>query len=220
MQQDQTRIFLPGFGARAVSYSEGLPQGWHALQPPPLSITRGRLEALVGWLAAEIARRPRPAIVAGHSMGAALAILVAARNPASVSDLVLIAPAGLPLTKPVRASAADFMRQLGTGTHRIRDTAGAAAELVAAPRSAVRLARTLRRLDLREEMSRVRQQGTPVTVIGCDSDTLTPPRHCRETAELLGASYQELRLDGGHVWMFSRWHSLANALDTATASAS
>ena len=65
-------------------------------------------------------------------------------------------------------------------------------------------------------MTRIRRQGTPVTVIGCDSDTLTPPHHCRKTAELLGGSYKELHLDGGHVWMYGRWPSLANALDTAT----
>jgi hypothetical protein len=34
-----------------------------------------------------------------------------------------------------------------------------------------------------------------------------------------GASYKELHIDGGHVWMYGRWASLANALLTATASA-
>jgi pimeloyl-ACP methyl ester carboxylesterase len=219
MQQGQTRIFLPGFGARATSYSEGLPPGWLALQPPPPSATRGYLDALVDWLAGELDRRQGPALLAGHSMGAALAILVAARDPASTSGLILIAPAGLPLTKPVRASAADLVRQLGTGTHRIRDVTNSAAELAAAPRSTVRLIRALRHLDLHDEMTRIRRQGTPVTVIGCDSDTLTPPHHCRKTAELLGGSYKELRLDGGHVWMFGRWPCLADALDMAMAPA-
>lgn len=218
MQPGQTRIFLPGFGARAASYAEGLPSGWLPLQPPPPSVTRGRLDDLVVWLSEELVRRPRPTIVAGHSMGAALAILAAARHPHCISRLVLVAPAGLPLTKPVRESAADFVRQLTTGTHRIRDAANAAAELAAAPRSTFRLIRALRRLDLREEMALIRRQGTPVTVIGCDSDTLTPPRHCREIAELLGGSYRELRLEGGHVWMFGRWPSLANALESATGS--
>ena len=218
MQPGQTRIFLPGFGARAASYAEGLPSGWLPLQPPPPSVTRGRLDDLVVWLAEELVRRPRPTIVAGHSMGAALAILAAARNPHCISRLVLVAPAGLPLTKPVRESAAGLVRQLSTGTHRIRDAADSAAELAAAPRSTFRLIRALRRLDLREEMALIRRQGTPVTVIGCDSDTLTPPRHCRDMAELLGGSYRELRLDGGHVWMFGRWPSLANALESATGS--
>jgi pimeloyl-ACP methyl ester carboxylesterase len=218
MQQGQMRIFLPGFGARAASYAEGLPSGWLPLQPPPPSVTRGRLDDLGVWLAEELVRRPRPTIVAGHSMGAALAILAAARYPHSVSRLVLVAPAGLPLTKPVRQSAADFVRQLCTGTHMLRDAASSTAELAAAPRSTFRLIRAFRRLDLREEMALIRRQRTPVTVIGCDSDTLTPPRHCRDVADLLGGSYRELRLDGGHVWMFGRWPVLANALESATGS--
>jgi pimeloyl-ACP methyl ester carboxylesterase len=219
MQQDRTRIFLPGFGACATSYAEGLPTGWVALQPPPPAVTGGRLDALVDWLACELGRREGPALLAGHSMGAALAILVAARDPTSTSGLVLIAPAGLPLTKPIRASAADLVRQLGTGTLRIRDAARSAGELAVAPRSTVRLIRALRHLDLHDEMTCIRRRGTPVAVIGCDSDTLTPPHHCRKAAELLGGSYEELRLDGGHVWMFGRWPSLADALATATAGA-
>lgn len=214
MQQSQTRVFLPGFGARALSYAEGLPLGWDPLQPPALSLTRGELSSFVRWVAAELGRRPGPAILAGHSMGAALAILVAARNPSCASGLVLIAPAGLPLMKPVRSSAADFVRQLAEGSHRTGHTVASAAELVASPRSTVRLIRALRRLDLREEMARIRRHGTPVTVIGCDTDTLTPPGHCREAAALLGADYRELRLDGGHVWMYGRWPELASTLES------
>jgi pyochelin biosynthesis protein PchC len=218
MQQDQTRIFLPGLGARATSYEQGLPAGWNALQPPPPSVTGGRLDALVDWLAGELDRRPGPALLAGHSMGAALAIIFAARYPASAGGLILIAPAGLPLTKPVHQSVAALVRQLATGTHQMRDAAATAAELAVAPRSTVRLIRALRHLDLHAEMARIRRHGTPVTVIGCDSDTLTPPHHCRKAAELMGAGYEELHIDGGHVWMYGRWPVLADALLTATAS--
>jgi pimeloyl-ACP methyl ester carboxylesterase len=217
VHQDQPRIFLPGFGAHATSYAEGLPAGWLALQPPPPSVTGGRLDALVDWLAGELDRHERPALLAGHSMGAALAILATAQNPASTSGLILIAPAGLPLTKPVRASAADVVRRVCDGTLRTREAAHSAVEFAAAPRSTVRLIRSLRHLDLHEEMDRIRRRGIPVTVIGCDSDTLTPPQHCRKAAELLGGSYEELHLDGGHVWMFGRWPCLADVLDTATA---
>ncbi len=148
-------------------------------------------------------------------MGAALAILVAARNPETVSGLLLIAPAGLPLGKPVRKSAVDFARQLITGTHRIGDSLSSAAELLAAPTGSVRLIRALRRLDLRHQMASVRDAGTPVTVIGCDTDTLTPPRHCLSAAALLGGRYQEVRLDGGHVWMFGRWNAFEDLLTHA-----
>jgi pimeloyl-ACP methyl ester carboxylesterase len=147
-------------------------------------------------------------------MGAALAILVAARDPSAVSGLVLIAPAGLPLTKPVRASAADYARQLVAGSHRLGDALTSGAELLGSPRGAIRMIRALRRLDLRSEMTRVRDGGTPVTVVACDTDTLTSPAHCMSAAGLLGGRYRELRLDGGHVWMFGRWPALSAVLAT------
>lgn len=217
MQQGATRLFLPGFGARARSYDDGLPSGWESLQPPPPSVTGGSLTVLADWVAGEIARRPGPAFIAGHSMGAALAILVAARNPGAVSGLLLIAPAGLPLSKPLRASASDFARQLVTGTHRVGDALTSATELLTAPAGTIRLIRSLRRLDLRRQMKSIRDAGTPVTVIGCASDTLTTPAHCVSAATMLGGRYHELRLDGGHVWMFGRWGAFETVLARAAA---
>jgi pimeloyl-ACP methyl ester carboxylesterase len=216
MQQGATRLFLPGFGARARSYDDGLPVGWESLQPPPPSVTGGSVAALANWVSSEIARRPGPAFLAGHSMGAALAILVAAQNPDAVSGLLLIAPAGLPLSKPIRTSAGDFTRQLVTGTHRVGDALSSAVELLASPAGSVRLIRALRRLDLRRQMAAVREAGMPVTVIGCATDTLTTPEHCISTAALLGGRYHELRLDGGHVWMFGRWSALETVLVRAS----
>jgi pimeloyl-ACP methyl ester carboxylesterase len=207
----RTRIFLPGFGARARAYAAGLPSAWTALQPPP---PRGEdpLVRYADWLEGELARRSGPTLVAGHSMGGALAILVAARRPDLVAGLVLIAPAGLPLSKPIRASAADFVRQVGSGRHRADDVAASALELVRRPRAALRLVRRLRALDLRTEMERVRDAGVPVTVVSCDTDTLTSPAQCARAAVHLGARHRELSLEGGHVWMFGRWHALATLL--------
>jgi pimeloyl-ACP methyl ester carboxylesterase len=145
-------------------------------------------------------------------MGAALAVLAAASAPEHVEALILFGPAGLPLVKPVHRSALDFARQALQGRHRPRDLAKSALELLSAPRASIRLARTLRRLDLSDEMKSVRGFGIPVTVIGCDTDTLVTPDHCRKAAALLGAGYSELRLDGGHVWMFGRWQRFAREL--------
>jgi pimeloyl-ACP methyl ester carboxylesterase len=212
VQHAPTRLFLPGFAARARSYGEGLPAGWEALQPPAVAVSGGSLTMLVDWLAREVARRPAPALLAGHSMGAALAILLAARDPSTVAGLTLIAPAGLPLTKPVRASAADFIRQLAAGRHDLGQACASAAELLRSPQATIRLIHVLRHLDLRHQMSRVRQAGTPVTVVGCDTDTLVTRVHCQRAARFLGGSYREVRLDGGHVWMFGRWPTLATVL--------
>ena len=145
-------------------------------------------------------------------MGAALAVLAAASAPERVEALILIGPAGLPLVKPVRRSAHDLVQQTVRGRHQIRDVALSAFDLASAPRASIRLARRLRRLDLSTEMRSVGRSGTPVTVIGCDTDTLVTTEQCRKAARLLGAEYREVRLDGGHVWMFGRWPALTREL--------
>jgi pyochelin biosynthesis protein PchC len=217
MRRDVTCIFLPGFGARATAYVEGLPAGWEALQPPPVSSTGGSLDALGRWLTDELLRRPGPVILGGHSMGAALAVVVASRSPELVAGLVLVSPAGLPLTKPIHQSARDLARQVVRGRHRVADVATSAREMLAAPIATRRLIRTLRVLSLEREMERVRNAGIPASVIGCATDTLTTPAHCAATARLLGGGYRELGTSGGHVWMFGRWRLFERELSIAAA---
>jgi pimeloyl-ACP methyl ester carboxylesterase len=164
------------------------------------------------WLVREIRDDRDPAVLAGHSMGGALALIAAAQAPERVHRLVLIAPAGLPLAKPVRASLADFVRQLASGVYAVSDVLASARELARAPRATMRLARTLRRLDLSEPMARIRRAGVPVTLVGCDSDTLVTPALSRHMADLLDADYRELQLTGGHVWMLRRPERLSSLL--------
>jgi pimeloyl-ACP methyl ester carboxylesterase len=200
------RLFVPGLGARVRAYS-GLPPEWEPLQPPA-----GSLRTLHHWLHDEIRRRPVPVVVAGHSMGGALAVIAAAHFPGAIAGLVLIAPAGLPLQKPIRASLADLGRQLSRGTHDLRDVASSLRMLARAPRASLRLVRSLRRLDLSTEMRIVREAGIPVTVVGCRRDTLVPPVLARQIASLLGASYAELDAADGHVWPIARRDLLAAEL--------
>jgi Mg-chelatase subunit ChlD len=70
----------------------------------------------------------------------------------------------------------------------------------------------VRALDLRRECARVRAAGIPTTVIGCVSDTLVTTDRTRTLAEALGARYDELDLDGGHMWMLADRSSLAAAV--------
>src|SRR5262249_39958486 len=124
--------------------------------------------------------------------------------PDRVRGLVLIGPAGLPLTKPVRASLADFGRQLAAGTHRLTDVAASLREVASAPRGAARLVRTLRALDLSDEMRRVRRACVPVHVVGCFADTLVPVASTERIAHLLGGSHLGLDAPEGHVWPVAR----------------
>ena len=205
-------LFLPGYGARAHSYERGLPEGWEPLQPPFPVLASGSLEQLRAWLVRDLRGRPRRVALAGHSMGAALAVLAAASAPERVSRLVLVAPAGLPLSKPARECLADFLRSLKAGRYSREDVLPSLGDLARAPRAAVRLARTLQRLDLSRQMEHVRAAGIPATVIACSTDTLTTPESAHRAASLLGARYRELRLGGGHVWMFGGWDRLASEL--------
>lgn len=208
---DGPRIFLPGWGARAAAYAPGLPDGWEALQPPAFRLAGAGLDAYTRWLTDAVARRG-PCVLAGHSMGGALAILLAAERPDLVERLVLISPAGLPLVKPMALSAVQFVGQTVNRRFAARHTARAVASVVWAPSAALAVARAVRSLDLTPELAQVRAAQIPATVVGCSTDTLVTARHARRIAELLGAGYRELACDGGHMWMFGRWPRFARLL--------
>jgi pimeloyl-ACP methyl ester carboxylesterase len=204
-------LFLPGWGAPAELYRPGLPATWRVLEPPSFAASGGSLAAYRRWLELELRGRGRTSL-AGHSMGGALAILAAAETPDLVERLVLIAPAGLPLDKPIRQSLHDFARQLSGGSYPHRLALAALLALVRAPRSAFALAQHVRALDLRRECLRVRAAGVPTTVIGCLSDTLVTTDRAHALADALGARYEELDLRGGHMWMLSDPQRLAEAV--------
>jgi pimeloyl-ACP methyl ester carboxylesterase len=204
-----SRLFLPGWGAPAALYAPSLPASWQALEPPSFAASGGSLAGYLRWLDLELRSRGRSQL-AGHSMGAALAILAAAESPELVERLVLIAPAGLPLEKPILQSARDFVRQLTAGTYPRRLVGTGMLAVARAPRAALSVARHVRALDLRRECARVRSLGIPVTVVGCISDTLVTTAHARTLAELLGARYDELDLRGGHMWMLTEGERFAS----------
>jgi pimeloyl-ACP methyl ester carboxylesterase len=191
-------LFIPGWGARASIYRDALPPGWEVLQPPSFRATGGAIEAYPAWLADELARRTGPITLGGHSFGAALAVLAAVRGDADVERLVLVDPAGLPLSKPKSRALRDFGRQLVTGVYPVAPALASVGTALVAPRAALRLARSVYALDLSRELAELR--GIPCTVLAADSDTLTPPEHCRRVAELSGATFEQFAVRGDHVW--------------------
>jgi pimeloyl-ACP methyl ester carboxylesterase len=144
-------------------------------------------------------------VLAGHSMGGALALLAAAERPEAVERLVLISPAGLPLTKPMLRSGLQFFSQVAQRRFPFRHAATSIAGVATAPHAALRVALEVRRLDLSPQMRTLAAAGVPVTVVGCSTDTLVTSDSCRRAADLLGARYDELEVEGGHMWMFGRW---------------
>ena len=142
-----------------------------------------------------------PLTLGGHSMGAALAVAVAALEPDRVERLLLVAPAGLPLAKPITASLRDFWSQVTAGAFNSAQLVRAAGRFFVAPRAAYKLARAVRALDLTAELLAVRERGVRCDVVACLGDTLTPVSHCRRIARLAGADYHQIDAAGGHMWM-------------------
>ena len=210
-----TGLFVPGWGATVRLYAAGLPDGWEGLELPSFREARGELDAYRTWLEGEIVQRGAPVALAGHSMGAALGLLVAVDRPELVESLVLVSPAGLPLTKPIPASLVTFARQVATGRYPLSQLRRVVVRVAAAPRSALRLGRTVHGLDLRPELDRFRMNPVPCTVVGCATDTMTPSAHCRELAALLGAAYREVDAPDGHIWPITHPRLLAAELTSA-----
>ena len=207
-----TGLFVPGWGATAGLYVAGLPEGWEALELPAFRTTRGELLAYRRWLGAEITRQRTPVALAGHSMGGALALLAAVDQPEMVEKLILLSPAGLPLHKPLWASTTTFVGQVARGCYPASELCRALAGTATAPRAALRVARSVHDLDLTPELERIRTHRIPCTVVGCTSDELTTPAHCRRLATLLNATYRELDASEGHIWMITEPRRLAKQL--------
>jgi pimeloyl-ACP methyl ester carboxylesterase len=177
----------------------------------------GSLARYRDWLVEDVLGREGPVVLGGHSMGAAVAVLAAAAEPDAVSQLTLVAPSGLPIAKPVARIAYDFLRNVAAGRFHAADVLPPLGDAVRHPLAAGRLARTLRCMDLSRHLASLRGAGVRSTVIGCTSDTLTPPELTRRIAELLGADYRQVDAVGGHAWMFSSWELFARELAQATA---
>ena len=195
-----TALFVPGWGARASLYREALPAEWEILQPPSFRVTRGSIDGCLDWFRGELGRREAPFTLGGHSFGAALAVIAAAREWAPVERLVLVNPAGLPLSKPLTHALGAFVRQLATGVYPLRPAFESVLDTLTAPVSAHRLGRAVYRMDLTRELESVRRRGVPCSVLTSVGDTMTPAAQCREMARLASGEYEELDVRGGHVW--------------------
>jgi len=198
----ERRLFLPGLAARGSLYAPGLPQGWIALDPPLLGETRGSFDAHRQWLLEELEQYGRPVSLAGHSLGAALAIAAAADRPDLVEELILFSPAGLPLSKPMRDSLWLLIQQVVQGLYPAKEVVAVVGETIKHPRATHRLAHEAHDLDLSAEMTRIADAGISALVVACASDTLTTPAVCRRIAATLGCVCEQIE-GAGHMWVLS-----------------
>ena len=207
-----TGLFVPGWGATAELYAAGLPEGWEALELPSFREGRGDLLGYRSWLGYELDAKGAPVALAGHSMGGALALLAAIDRSKLVERLILVSPAGLPLTKPMRASMVTFVGQVAKGRYPLGHLRRVVARALSAPWSAVRLARTVHQLDLSPELEQFHANRIECTIVGCTTDALTTSDHCRRLASVLDADYREVDAPDGHIWPITQPQLLAAEL--------
>jgi pimeloyl-ACP methyl ester carboxylesterase len=212
----KTGLFVPGWGAPAGFYRRGMPAGWEVLELPSFRSTGGELDNYRRYLRDELENRAPPTMLAGHSLGAALALLATDERPESVESLVLLAPAGLPYRRPLSASAITFLGQLARRRYPLRELSPALVNAALAPRAGLRLAREAHDLDLTPVLRRIRARGIPCNVVACTRDRLATPAHCRLLATLLDADYRELDSRNGHIWMISEPERLKATLDASS----
>jgi pimeloyl-ACP methyl ester carboxylesterase len=205
-------LFVPGWGAQAGVYTAGMPDGWEVLESPSFRSTRGSLAAWRRWIVDECSGRTVPLALGGHSFGAALAVFAALDERVAIERLVLVNPAGLPLAKPVPVMLFDFWRRVAAGWFPPGHASRSVRRVVFHPVVARRLGNDVRRLDLTAELERLRERGVPAVVVGVSTDTLTTPAQCRRIAELAGAEYRQLDVEGGHLWFLRRPDLLAAEL--------
>lgn len=186
------------------------------------------------------ARVSGPLDVAGHSMGAAVALTLAARHPRAVRSLVLISPAGLrplPLAVaagvgvaatiyiPVRRRAAPIAafgwgrRLLMAGG--VMDGAALAPDvvrgLVGASRGAQRIRpalTTVASADLRATLGAL---AMPVGALWGHGDRVIPPGGVQTVLAIRPDAVCEVIRDAGHISMIERPAAFADALERVLA---
>ena len=191
---------LPGLGG-----SSSLPAG------------QDDLEDYARWLDgfADAVGIGEPALVAGHSLGGAVATRFAHDHPDHVAHLVLINSVGAAVWKEVAGEVrylaerplwgwvADFSRDIAT-SRGLRATVRAIVEdavpnVVRDPVGMWRAATLARRADLRAELERLRGDGVAVTAVSSQGDLIIPGASFAALCQSLGV---EGRLvPGRHSWL-------------------
>lgn len=204
------RPVLPALVEHHTVHLVDLP-GFGAMRGGPRLALEQAAEWLVAWRVA--AGIPRASLV-GHSMGAAVVVRAAARDPDGVHRLVLVAPAGLgrrsaaahvlPLASELRRRGPRFMAVLATDVLR------------AGPRTMLRATLDVLSEDVRADLARV--TAPTLAVLGARDSLIPLDVGAALARDLPGARVVVLDA-AGHVPMFDDPANLAETILEFLASA-
>ena len=209
---------LPDFGG-----TEGLPTG------------HNDLAAYAGWVDAFLTEMgiEEPVLVAGHSLGGAVAARLTHDFPDRVAHLVLLnslgasiwtdAPNATRLLKerPLWDWVVSFSKDIVV-SDRAWPTVKAIAEdclpnLVRNPMGLVRAAVMARRADLEAELQAVRESGVPVTAVSSEGDLIVPRASFHALCRALGV--QGRLVPGRHSWLVAAPEEFAGVMVQAVTAA-
>jgi pimeloyl-ACP methyl ester carboxylesterase len=167
-----------------------------------------RPDALSGWLAGELERHSPPVDLTGHSLGALLAVRLAAASPELVRRLILVAPPGLqtrrtplhlgwPLLVSLGASRPRFLARLTIDAVR------------AGPRNIVRGGFHVASADVRAELASVE---APTLLVWGARDRLVPPSVAGQWLDALPRARLVVIPDAAHVPMVEAPEALRAAI--------
>ncbi len=158
-----------------------------------------------------------PALVAGHSMGGAVATALTAAAPDRVGRLVLLNSVGSGVwsdgpgtsrrlaERPLWDWAAAFAIDLASPPGLVRTVRAVADDclpnLVSNPLGLLRGASMARRAEQAGELRQIRQSGVPVTVVTSESDPVVPRASFEALCRALGVTGTVVA--GGHSWLLA-----------------
>lgn len=189
---------LPALAGNYTVYLVDLP-GFGAMSRFPGQLMLSELATwLLQWMDAVQLERIR---LIGHSMGGAIAIQCASQRPGAISQLVLVAPAAIPMGHPTLWSyVPPLVETLAAATPSFLPILAYDA-LRAGPRTLLRMSRALLTHDVRDEL---RQVTAPTLLIWGRRDSLVPSSLGHAIRQEI-AHAQLLILDAaGHVVMYDR----------------
>lgn len=183
---------------------------------PGCETIEGYRDALVGFLDATATHR---AVIVGHSMGGAVALLAALSHPQRVNGLVLIG------TGARLRGGPSVLERLDSGSNNAIDSILRSAWAESTPEELTRLARqtldavssqvihadlrACRRFDV---VGRLNEIGAPTLVICGQEDHMTPPEYGRHLAENIPGARLLVIEDGGHMVALEQAGVVAGAI--------